>query len=276
MAISERPADAVKFDLSALARRARNPRRKSVTLRDIVPPAMLATNLYQSAYAPMLKAWAHYAERITAEYERSLSQLTTDAPIDLNAILSEADSTLQRLLLTLVPALRDWVLRCESWQRGKWRGAVLAASGVDLETILTSGDVQQTLEQILEWNTNLVADVSAQTRQRISSAVFAGLTARTPAREVAKEISEATGMARDRSRRIASDQLSKLTSSLAAERRKQAGITSWQWRSSHKLHFRPEHQARDGKVYTDETAPADLPGQLPFCGCRQRAVLVFD
>ena len=81
---------------------------------------------------------------------------------------------------------------------------------------------------------------------------------------------------RARSQRIASDQLTKLNSSLASERRRQAGLDEWEWKSSHKLHFRPEHAARDGKVYSDATAPNDLPGQLPFCGCRELAVLNFD
>jgi uncharacterized protein with gpF-like domain len=279
----------VQFDLSALARRAKNVRRSSITLRDIAPPAVLATNLYQSSYAPVIALWRRYAERITAEYERSLSALTTDAPSDINATLAAADAELQRLLLTLTPALRQWVLSVENWQRGKWRGAVLSATGVDLGTLIGPEDAQQTLEQILEWNTNLVVDVSTQTRQRISNAAFSGLTNRTPAREVAKQISEATGMARDRSLRIASDQLSKLTSALADERRRAAGISTWEWVHSRKLHPRAAHVAHNGHIYSDdpadvgkvvdgktvETPPATRPGQEPYCGCRSRSVLVF-
>jgi uncharacterized protein with gpF-like domain len=276
----------VQYDLSELARRARNVRRPSITMRDIVPPATLATNLYQAAYSPLIAMWRRYAERITAEYERSLAALTTDAPADINATLAAAEAELQRLLLTLTPALRQWVLSVENWQRDKWRGAVLAATGVDLGTLIGPADVQQTLEQILEWNTNLVVDVSQQTRQRISNAVFAGLTNRTSAREVAKQISEATGMARERSLRIASDQLTKLTSGLAEERQRQAGITQVEWRSSHKLHARPWHAARDGVVYDLDThtpidggdaVPAgDWVGQAPYCGCRSVARLTFE
>jgi len=251
-------------------------RKRTVTFRDITPPATLATNLFQSGYSPVIAMWTRYADRIIAEYERTLSELITDAPADINATLDAADSELQRLLLILRPAMRDWTVRVEGWFRGKWIGAALAASKVDLTTLLGPEDVQQTLEQVLEWNTNLVVDVSTQTRQRISNAVFAGLTNRTPAREVARDIREATGMARDRSLRIASDQLQKLSGALASERRRQASLTLWEWRSSHKKHFRREHAARDGKVYTDETAPKDLPSQLPYCGCRERAVLTFE
>lgn len=43
-----------------------------------------------------------------------------------------------------------------------------------------------------------------------------------------------------------------------------------------KLHPRLDHQARNGKEYTDATAPQDLPGRLPFCGCGSQAVVKFD
>jgi len=136
--------------------------------------------------------------------------------------------------------------------------------------------MRATLETTIEWNTALIRDVSAVTQQRIGNAVYDGLRNRTPARDVAKNIRGSVGMSRDRSVRIASDQLNKLTSSLADERRREAGIDTWMWRSSHKLHYRPEHAARDGKEYTDETAPQDRPGQLPYCGCRSQAVVKFD
>ncbi|RSV15813.1 hypothetical protein CA235_07415 [Sphingomonas sp. ABOLF] len=253
---------------------------------------MLATDLYQAAYKPVVALWARYAERIAAEYERSLSALTTDAPVDIQALLDEAGSELERLFIILDAALRDWTLRVEAWQRGKWRGAVLSATAVDLQTVIGPEDVRETLESYLTWNTQLVRDVSAQTRQRISNAVFAGLQNRAPAREVAKEIREATGLARDRSLRIASDQLSKLSGALADERRREAGLDVWRWRWSHKKNGRAEHIARDGGLYTDNPAlvgksvggeviraapeRGDRPSQKPYCGCRAQSELIFE
>jgi uncharacterized protein with gpF-like domain len=278
----------MRYDLAAMARRASNPRRKrSVTLRDIVPPAVMASNLYLAGYKPAIDLWRTYAERVIAEYERTLSSLITDAPADINRTLDEADSAFQRLFLLLRPAMRDWTVRTESWFRGKWRGAVLSATNVDIGTLIGPEDARQTLEQSLEWNVNLVADVSAQARQRISAAVFDGLRNTKPTREVAKDIRDAVDMGRDRSVRIALDQLAKLTSSLADERRREAGIEEWEWRWSRKLHGRAEHIARNGKVYADTTSgadptrdvlppPPDRPGQLPYCGCRALGRIVFD
>lgn len=267
----------VAYDLADMARRA-NPgiRRRSIVLRDIVPPAVLATDLYRAVYKPVVEVWTNALPRIEAEYARTIGELTTDSPADVKAEIDTAAGEVNRLVLMLTPALRDWALRVEQWQRGKWRGAVLSATGVDLQTMLGPEDMRASLETTIQWNAALVADVSDQVRQRIGAAVFDGLTNRTPAREVAKTIREKTGMSRDRSVRIASDQLTKLTSALADERRREAGIDTWKWRSSHKLHYRPEHAARDGKDYTDATAPQDLPGRLPYCGCRSQAVVTFD
>lgn len=282
----------MRFNLADLAKGARNRRRKSVTFRDIKPPATFATNLYQRVYAPAVAIWTRRTDAILAEYERSLSALTTDAASDINSQLDQAENEFLRLVLSLRAAMSDWALRVERWQRGKWIGAALAASDVDLTTMLSVNDVQQPLEAAIEWNVSLVRDVSAQARQRIGTAIFDGLRNRTPAREVAAKVRQATGMARDRSTRIASDQLSKLTAALNTERRTQAGLSVYEWKHSRKAHPRVRHEERDGNLYSSdpdmigrvvegktvaqEVAADDRPGRPPFCGCREQAVLIFD
>lgn len=282
----------MRFNLADLAKGARNRRRKAVVFRDIKPPATFATDLYQRVYAPAVAIWTRRIDAILTEYERSLSALTTDAASDINGELDQAENEFLRLVLSLRAAMGEWSLRLERWQRGRWIGAALAASDVDLSTMLTVNDVQQPLESAIEWNVSLVKDVSAQARQRIGTAVFDGLRNRTPAREVAAKVREATGMARDRSVRIASDQLSKLTAALNTERRAQAGLSTWCWKHGMKKHPREWHKARDGNIYSDDPnmvgktvdgqtvmkppASDDLPGRPPYCSCRELSVLVFD
>jgi len=280
------------YDLRALAKQQRKPRRKSVTLREVAAPQGYATDLYLSCYKPIVDLWAASLPAILSAYERTLGEITTDSPADVQAELSAAKTAFQRLFFLLTPALRTWALKTEAVTKSRWRGAVLAATGVDLTTLLGAGDERGTIESYLEWNTALIRDVHDQTRKRIADRVFAGLTERKPAREVAKEIREAVGMARDRSHRIAADQLNKLSSSMADERRREAGLDVWMWLHSGKKHPRKEHQARDGRLYTDNSAlvgkrvdgkvvnkapeRGDMPGQAPYCGCRSRGVLVFE
>lgn len=279
------------FDLAEAARRVRKPRRKSAILREVAAPQGYAADLYLACYRPVIDLWAASIPAILSAYERTLSEITTDSPADVQAEIEATQAAFQRLFLTLTPALRNWALRVEAAMRTRWRGAVLAATDVDLSTMIGPEDVRGTLESFIEWNTDLIRDVSEQTRQRIAGKVFAGLTQRKPAREVGREIREAVGMARDRSNRIAADQLNKISASLAEERRREAGLDVWAWVHSGKRHPRVEHQARDGSLYSDKPAlvgrkvegktikappeRGDRPSQAPYCGCRSRAVLVF-
>lgn len=276
------------IDLAAIARRAG--KRRPVIVRDIRPPAMLATDLFQAAYAPMLAAWeAAIAQDgpIMAAYRLSLSQITADAPADIQGAVDNAERSIFSIFLTLTPRLSDWALKLERWHRGKWIAAVLAASSVNLGTMIGPDAARMTLEAAIARNVGLVRSISDEARARISAAVFDGLRNRTPADEVARQLRAAVGMGRDRARRVASDQLAKLTSALADERRREVGITEWQWLHSGKRHPRPEHVARDGNIYSDNPArvggsimgekiaapPQDRPGQLPYCGCRSRSVI---
>lgn len=276
-----------RFDLAAIIRRTRNVRRSAIVIRDIAAPAAMATDLYQAAYLPIITAWTEAAPRIESEYARTLAQMTQDSPADVQAEVDSAATALQRLVLTLTPQVRNWAMRVEVWHRNRWRGAVLSATGVDLATMIGPEGVAAPLATHIEWNTALIRDVSDQIRQRVGNAVFDGLRNRTLARNVGKAINDAVGLGRDRSQRIASDQLQKLTSALADERRREAGITAWEWVHSRKLHPRARHVERNGNYYTDDPSavgeningktlhapPDDRPGQLPFCACRARSVI---
>ncbi|WP_447724609.1 phage minor head protein [Sphingomonas koreensis] len=297
----------MRFDLATMTRRVRPTiRRRAIVIRDIAPPATLATDLYRGCYMPVVDIWQRAAEPIVAEYERTLaitqnfdanSRITqvaylADSPRDIQSRIDAASSEFERLFLQLTAALEDWGIRVERWQRNAWRQAVLAATGVDLLTLIGPEDVRETVETYLRWNTDLIRDVSAQARKRISDAVFAGLQNRTPVRDVAKQIREAVDMSRTRSKNIAADQLSKLSSALADERRRQAGLSVWKWRHSRKRHPRENHVAREGRLYSDDPAMVgreingetvqvpppenDRPGRPPFCGCREQGVLVLD
>jgi SPP1 gp7 family putative phage head morphogenesis protein len=274
------------YNLAAEARRARNIRRPYIVLKDIAGPAMLATDLFNAVYKPTIQLWTEAAPRIVDEYARTLSTMTSDAPADIQREIDGAEQAFNRLFLTLTPSLRDWALKVERAVRTRWTRQVFSATSVDLSTRLGPSDVTETLETIIGRNAALVKDVSQQIQARISDSVYRGLTARTPARDVAKEINEAVGLGRKRALRVASDQLSKASGTLAEERQRQAGITQVIWVSSHKRNPRPHHAARDGKRYyldskkavdgSETVAPGDWVSQPPFCGCRTRSYIDFS
>lgn len=263
----------MKFDL---VRRVRRPSRKPIELPLIRATKVQADDL-ALIYLKVVAAWRGQMAAIVEAYDRTLGKmLRTDSVEETGGLIDDMVKEIERLVLRLSPELRRWAFQVERTHRGKWTRGVLAATDVDLTTTLGPEQVSETIEAVLQRNVSLVTDVSNEMRQRIADAVFRGFQQRTPAVEIARQIRESVSMGRARAIRIASDQTTKLSSALDAERQRQAGLDHWKWRSSHKLHYRPAHQARDGKIYTDETAPADLPGMLPFCGCTRQGIIVFD
>jgi hypothetical protein len=278
------------YPLAAMAKRAG--RRRNTTFRDIVPPAVMATDLYRACYLPVLAIWTRGAEQILALYSQTLADMTTDSPADIEGEIDRLGAAMQALILSLTPEVRNWALRVETWHRQKWRGAVLSATGVDLSTFIGPEGVRETLQARIAANVALIKDVGQQAQTRIAGAVFRGLTERQPAREVAKWIREAVDMGRTRARNIAADQLTKLSGELADERRREAGLDVWEWRHSGKRHPRPEHMARNGNYYSEVATRqgtsvggklvrvpperGDWPSRPPFCACRSRAVLVLE
>lgn len=289
----------MRYDLAAMTRRASNPHRSKITLRPIVPTDALASDLFAAAYRPVITAWRQAVDRIGAAYERALPVRDSascfapsnegqeiklaDAVFDLDSILAAIEGSLQQLVIAITPRLREWAVSAEAWHRGRWRGAVLAGTGIDPQTLLGASDVSETVSAFVSRNVQLVRSVSDDTRAKVADIVLRGYATRTPLRTVAKEMSEAVDLSRKRGLRIASDQSKKLAARLDQARQEQAGITQFEWRSSHKLHARPWHAAREGNVYDWETRhevdggdvipPGDGCGEPPFCGCRARAVI---
>jgi SPP1 gp7 family putative phage head morphogenesis protein len=263
-----------KYNLAQLAKQAG--KRRNITLRRINPPAMLATDLYVSVHAPVTAIWLRGLARIMAEYERTLSVITTDTPADVHAEVDRVEGELSFLQILLNTRIADWVSKVEIWQRGKWTNAILSATSVNASTILGAADVRNTLENRIAANVDLIKDVSAQNKRRITQSVVTALTNRTPSRVLAKELRGIVDLGRKRSLRIAADQLVKISSELSQERRREAGIDTFKWLHSGKRNFRQDHLARDGKVYSEADPPPDRAGQLPNCGCQELGVLDLE
>jgi hypothetical protein len=283
----------MRYNLAQMATRAGN-RRKLVTFAPITATRAQALAL-AAIHRRILAPWLGARSRIEAAYGAELVRvLTADSMDDLSRLFSDLADEVQRLVLELTPALREWAFRVEGWHRWRWRNTLLAGVNVDVGYLIGPADAREPIDGVVARNVALVRDISAQAQGRISDAVFRGIQARTPAREVGKQIAEATGMARKRADRVAADQAVKLTSALDAQRQREAGLSVYRWKHSGKLHPRSWHRARNdklyerdsgrevtfgggGKKYGDETIPADdAPGIPPFCGCVAQGVLVLD
>jgi hypothetical protein len=283
------PAPAQRYNLAQIVQRSKPTRRKEIVLRPILPTLALASDLYAACYRPLVSAITASIPSIVAAYERGLpirDGLVTDSTDQAQQETASLGDQLQRIVMTLVPALRSWTARVDRWHRNQWRGAALNATGVDLDLVLMGSGTPTSVAETIAWNTALMKDVSAQAQQKISSAVFAAFQARKPAADLASDLRDIAGFSRRRSLGIASDQLSKLSAALDTERMSDAGIEEFRYHHSLKKHPRKWHQARDGRYYElksgkevggdDVIEPGDMPGAPPWCGCRKQAVLRLD
>lgn len=268
----------MRFDLRQMWATKR-PRKRTVALDKVSLPATLASDLYASVYASIIREWTAGLPAIIAAYERSYSELTTDAAPELSGVVVSVEAGISQLMVTLRLRLERWAAIVEAAHRRRWASAIKRATGLDVTAMMGVGDMRAPMSTLVERNVALVRSVSDQTRDRINDAVLRGLSERKVPREVAADIREAVGMARARSLRIASDQTSKISETMNEERRTQAGLSMWEWVSSGKVHARVDHASRNGKRYDDEATsgqykpPADRPAQLINCGCTSRAVL---
>lgn len=277
-----RPAS-VRIDLAAQAKAA-GFLRKRIELREIVTTKAQEADLAR-LYVAVVRIWAEGARnRILPAYRRSLEQvrasdgLTIDRAGDVEVEIEAVESEAVRSVLTFRGLFQAWADLLQRWHMRKIIDALRYSTKVDLSTQLHAQDVAETIEDVLARNVALVRDISDQARGRIADIVFRGLQNRTPVREIAKEINKAIQLGRDRSLRVAMDQTQKLSASLDRERQLQLGMTSFEWLHSGKLHFRPEHKARNGKTFlwASEVGRNDPPGFKPFCGCKAKGVLELD
>jgi SPP1 gp7 family putative phage head morphogenesis protein len=265
----------LRLDLTATAKTRRRFRRSRITLKAIAPTNAQAQDL-AAIMVRVTNHWSAALDRILAQYDPPAAPGTRDSLFGLGDVLDALREEGDRLVISITPSLREWALRLERWHRARWSANVMTATGVHLDTILTAGDVAEPIEAFLQRNVALVRSVSDETRDRISDTVFRNFQKRTPIAEVARELRESVDMGRRRAIRIAADQSTKLSSALDTERMVQAGIEKWEWVHSGKLHAREEHLERNGKVYSFDDPPEDMPGELPFCGCRKLGVIDLD
>lgn len=270
--------------LATMTRRTIATRRPVIILPVIEPTRALQGEL-AGIYMRVVNEWRRQArEVILPAYSATMAELKpgfgdamtmSDDLSDIRNASDGAGEAANRLLLLLTPFLRSWAVRFERWHRLKWTRNVLAPTGVDLSTLIGPEEARETLEAVLARNIALIRSVSDQTRARIADIVFRGFQQRTETRDIAREIAGAADMSRRRALGIASDQTTKLAAHLDTERMLQVGIETWKWRHSGKVHYRPTHRARNGNIYTFTNAPSDMPGMLPWCGCKKQAILTL-
>jgi len=115
------------------------------------------------------------------------------------------------------------------------------------------------------------ADMFADLEAEVLKAVAQGRT------DLAKILEQRFGVAENRAKLIARDQVAKLNGKITEHRQTSLGIKKYQWSSSGDERVRKTHRALDGKVFEwSDPPPEGHPGMPIACRCTAEAVIEDD
>jgi len=246
------------YDIRRLLRRARG----TVILLPGIQETAGGKNAYLKALRALLRAIGVTARASATEEE-------------LNLLASRALG-----LATVAERAVNTILRLEAQRHTKtFMAGAKRALGIDLSAVVRDEDLTDYLRLASARNALLIKSLSEDAVKRVQQTVLDGLIAGTSRADVQKTLTEQFGIADNRAKLIAQDQMAKLSSDLTRVRHEQAGITEYDWYTSRDERVRPRHRALQGKRYRyGEPTGAEGgvgPGQAVRCRCFARGVVEF-
>ncbi|BDP42912.1 hypothetical protein DAETH_28810 [Deinococcus aetherius] len=105
-------------------------------------------------------------------------------------------------------------------------------------------------------------------RREVQAAIRDGLERGQGLDQIARRIRERTSVSRSRATLIARNEVGNAAGFAMRESQKEAGCTHYVWRTASDSRVRPEHKARNGKVFAWDRPPSDgHPGEPFNCRC---------
>lgn len=117
-------------------------------------------------------------------------------------------------------------------------------------------------------NAELISGMGIDFQRKIAGIVSGAVTNGSSIEDVRKQILKVIDMPIKRAELIAVDQVQKLNGQLMRERQERLGVKQYKWRGRLDARERPEHVAREGKIYSWDNPPYDGHPSVPIrCRC---------
>lgn len=163
--------------------------------------------------------------------------------------------------------------RVNTFNRNQWNKIAEATIGVN-----AIKSTNKTDEAIRAWsfeNSLLIKTIPEQLLSQVATVTANGMRQGLSIRDLQKEITQRFNVADSRAEVIARTEVGKLNSQLTKTRMEAAGVTKYRWQASMDERTRPEHAARNGRIYEWSKPPSGgHPGEDFQCRCV--AIPVFD
>ena len=159
--------------------------------------------------------------------------------------------------------------------------------GDNFKVSFNKDDLEQITRLIVKENAGLIQNTASQTLNNVESIVYDGVTTGQNWREIAKDLSNQTNIAKNRIKRIARDQTAKTDEALNELSQRSAGIQFFEWRTAQDERVSEGyggHKQLYGKIYKwgdvehypiiDSYDHRGLPAQRVNCRCTALAVIL--
>lgn len=143
-----------------------------------------------------------------------------------------------------------------------------SASGVGINAYRSEPWLDKMQSAWVSNNTDLITSLPGQMDDRIKQLVKNAVVNGTSAQTLSDQLQKEYGIARNRAELIAIDQIQKANASLAEQRQRDAGVSSYTWSGMMDARERQLHKDREGKDYQWDHPPSGgHPGQPVRCRC---------
>lgn len=233
------------------------------------------------------------AERMEAEYLRSLRQLTRQIDHIVKAMAPNGvvknSNELQQVLTQYSRTIEPWaravaekiVLRIARKDEFAWMH-LGKSIGRSLRKEIQEAPTGQFLQQFLNEQVTLITSLPLDAAQRVHKLTLEGITEGTRAKEIAVEILKTGKVTESRAKLIARTEVARTASGLTMARALHVGATHYYWRTSGDSDVRKSHKEMNGKIIPFGQAPTlsdgsvTHAGQIYNCRCYIEPILTED
>jgi len=159
----------------------------------------------------------------------------------------------------------------EQRQRTAFVATVRATFSVDVTPVVRAADVASHIDAAMMNSINQITGMTDELAKRVQNVLMNGALQGKRSTDVASALSDQFNWSLKRSKLIARDQMATFNGALNKVRQKQVGFDKYIWSTSLDERVRPEHAAREGKVFSWDDPPEDgHPGEPINCRCVAR------
>jgi SPP1 gp7 family putative phage head morphogenesis protein len=151
-----------------------------------------------------------------------------------------------------------------------------ARSALGVDVFAAEPNLAPVADRFVAANVALIKSLPSTYFADIEKAVTHGVQTGMRHEDIARLLTERYGVAENRAKLIARDQVGKYYGALSRARFKAMGVDGYIWRTVHDNRVRDEHAALDGQQFTWGSAPDGDPGEAVNCRCYADPVFAED